>query len=393
MHDGLRARRASLAAGRARALSRTAPLRLAWKTPPMPRRALAARAPAAAAPARAMLAGLLLAAALHGVPAGGRPRPAAAPHASPSGTVRHTPPACAAPARTASLRYPLAVRVTVVHVGHGAVVVADVCLDGAGPFPFLVDSGSSISVVGTALVARFHLGAAGAPRRAAGFACTARVVPVRVADWSLGGVALAPQVVVAHSLPAIGVLGPLDGIVGSDVLSRFAAVRVDYETSTLTLASHEGAPLRPGLVVGPTAGPDLALASRRVRADVGIDVESHDGEVAAFAPVRLGGRPGLPFLVDTGAASTAVAARLAGADHLTRARGAERVAGFGCSATLHEALSGPWSLGPTPLTPEHVAILPAGGIAVDGLLGSDVFLRAGSVVVDYRAARLVLESG
>ncbi len=360
----------------------------------MPRRALAARAPAVAAPARAMLAGLLLAGLLHGVPAGGRPRPATVPHASPSaGTVRNTLPACVAPARAASLRYPLAVRVTVVHVGHGAVVVADVCLDGAGPFPFLVDSGSSISVVGTGLVDRFHLGAAGAPRRAAGFACSARVVPVRVADWSLGGVALAPQVVVAHSLPALGVHEPLDGIVGSDVLSRFAAVRVDYVTSTLTLASHEGAPLRPGLVVGPAAGPDLALASRRVRADVGIDVESHGGEVAAFAPVRLGSRPGLPFLVDTGAATTAVAARLVGADHLTRARGVERVAGFGCSATLHEALSGPWSLGTAPLTPEHVAILPAGGIAVDGLLGSDVFLQTGSVVVDYRAARLVLESG
>jgi predicted aspartyl protease len=307
--------------------------------------------------------------------------------------VARTAAACAAPAPSMSPQRPLEVPVTVVRVGSGAVVVAGVCVDGAGPFPFLVDSGSSISVVDTRLADRFHLASAGAARRAAGIACTASVSPVRIERWSLGGAALAPQVVVAHSLPRLGARRSIDGIVGSDVLSRFAAVRVDYRTSTLTLASSEGAPLPAGLVTGPTARPDPALLDGKIRADAGIDVESHDGEVAAFAPVRFRGRSALPFLVDTGAATTAVAASLVREDHLASSPGVDHVSGFGCSATLHEALSGPWSVGQAALMPRKVAILPADGIAVDGLLGSDVLISAGSVVLDYRAARLVLEAG
>ena len=47
-------------------------------------------------------------------------------------------------------------------------------------------------------------------------------------SWSLEGVALAPQQLTAATLPQMGGKGEPDGLLGSDVLSRFGAVRIDF---------------------------------------------------------------------------------------------------------------------------------------------------------------------
>ena len=48
------------------------------------------------------------------------------------------------------------------------------------------------------------------------------------ASWSIDGVALEPQQLTAATLPQIGGKGEPDGLLGSDVLARFGAVRIDF---------------------------------------------------------------------------------------------------------------------------------------------------------------------
>ncbi len=70
--------------------------------------------------------------------------------------------------------------------------------------------------------------------------CIGNAQPVGVPSWSVAGVALAPQTVTAATLPDFGGAGQPVGLLGSDVLSRFGAVRLDFTAQTLTFGGPEG---------------------------------------------------------------------------------------------------------------------------------------------------------
>ena len=85
---------------------------------------------------------------------------------------------------------------------------------------------------------------------------------------------------------------------------------------------------------------------------------------------------------------------LARARHLVTAHQSVALsAAIGCPVSLTEVQSGRWALGSASLKPQLIASLPASGMKADGLIGSDVLSRDGAVVIDYRGARLLLESG
>jgi len=281
----------------------------------------------------------------------------------------------------------------IIHIDAGAAVLVNVCIDDAGPFPFVIDSGSSSSAISEQLSRRFRLRPVGAPEQAAGIACRATVVPEQLASWSVGGVALRPQVVLSVSLPKLGQNQPIAGILGSDVLSRFGSVRIDYRALTVSFGAAESAsPTANGVVRGPTSTPTPAQFVKDVRADAGLTIAARQGGVVAYAPIALGGSETQRFVVDTGAAVSNISPLLARSLHLPSAHRSVRFPAIGCPVTLTEVKSGRWTLGSTPLRPQLVATLPASGIKSEGLLGSDVLSRFGAVVIDYRAARLLLES-
>lgn len=283
--------------------------------------------------------------------------------------------------------------IRIVHLGRGEVVLVDVCIAGSGPFPFVVDSGSALSVVDARLAHRFHLHPMAAPEQAAGIACSATVVPEHVSSWSVGRLALRPQTVLSASLPDLEASEPLDGVIGSDLLSRFGAVRIDYRTRTMSLGGPES--------VSPTSNSSLhrrrsvpAQFLEGVRVDAALTVVAHDGAVAAYAPVRFDGAGPELFEVDTGAEISMVSRVLARSLRLVTSH--ERVtlsAAIGCPVVLGEVHSGHWALGTASLEPQLIARLPASGLNVEGLIGSDVLSRDGAVVIDYRSARLLLASG
>ncbi len=112
-----------------------------------------------------------------------------------------------------------------------------------GPFTFVLDTGASRSVIDRKLADQLQLETVPAIPVASGISGTVQATVVRVSKWSAGDTPLPETVMAAIDLS--GSSGPLldqllgqhmDGLLGSDVLSSFGAVTVDYSRSALILA-------------------------------------------------------------------------------------------------------------------------------------------------------------
>jgi hypothetical protein len=131
-----------------------------------------------------------------------------------------------------------------------------------------------------------------------------------------------------------------------------------------------------------------------VRVDTALTVVTQKGAVGIYAPVRFDGAEPQLFIVDTGAEISMVSPLLAHTLHLVTSQQKVALSGtIGCPEELTEVQSGRWTLGSDSLEPQLIASLPASGLKAEGLIGSDVLSRDGAVVIDYRGARLLLESG
>ena len=100
-------------------------------------------------------------------------------------------------------------------------------------FPFLIDTGASKTLLDVALARRLHLRSIGGPIKITGVGCSETARKVRLSRWSIGGQPL-PSVVVTSSVIA-GADGKAFGLLGSDVLSHFGAIGLDYAHGQLTL--------------------------------------------------------------------------------------------------------------------------------------------------------------
>jgi hypothetical protein len=276
-------------------------------------------------------------------------------------------------------------------------VLVSICVDGAGPFPFVVDTGAPSTLFDSHFPDHVRL-AADAPvgvLRQPG--CTVVVLHDLVHRWSIGPVALAGQSVSVVRMPGFGLEGQPVGLLGSDVLSRFGAVRIDYAAQRLTFAGPEGQGLVPGTSVdGPTPTPvPQGLLGVGARTVVPLDVTTTASGTSALTPVRFGTSRSFPFDVATGASTSAVTRPLAAQQGLVKTGQTGPVTSFGCLRDAPVVRSGPWAMGSVALPPglmtaEVAATSPAGA---EGLLGSDALRAYGWVVLDYRSGSLFLGDG
>ena len=125
-------------------------------------------------------------------------------------------------------------------VGGQVAETVNVCIDDHGPYPFVLDSGAGQSTIDASLAKRLHLASAGPATSFAGVGCTGTARPVSVGSWSLDGVVLAPQQLTAATLPQMGAKEQPVGLVGSDVLARFGAVRIDFADRRAAAARARG---------------------------------------------------------------------------------------------------------------------------------------------------------
>lgn len=99
--------------------------------------------------------------------------------------------------------------------------------------PMLVDTGATVSVINRTAARELHLKTVGKPHQFCGVTGCALARRVRVKNWNVGGVPL-PAVVVSSS-PIAGLNAHPFGLLGSDVLSRFGSVTIDYANKELIL--------------------------------------------------------------------------------------------------------------------------------------------------------------
>ena len=269
----------------------------------------------------------------------------------------------------------------------------NVCIGSLGPFPFVLDSGAGESTIDAKLAKRLHLAVAGPSSLFAGVGCTGTAQPVQVPSWSMDGVALDSQQLTSATLPEIGGKGEPDGLLGSDVLGRFGAVRIDFATGALTLPGAEGAPLSgTASYTGPTGPPPTSLTQGE-GTTVPLTVSPVAGDVSLSVPVRFHGGPQRSFVVDTGSSQSVIASSVARAESLPGTDLAQRQATVCSTITVPLVHSGSWSVPGQVLYPQLVGetdfgVISAGG--TEGLLGSDQLRRYGWVVLDYAGGRLVL---
>ncbi len=288
------------------------------------------------------------------------------------------------------VKVPLTVSVVAGQVAE----TADVCIGGQGPYPFVLDSGAGQSTIDAGLAHRLDLPDAGPASAFAGVGCTGAAQPVSVGAWSLDGVVLAPQQLTAATLPQMGGKGEPVGLLGSDVLSRFGGVRIDFDAGALVLPGPEGAPLaQSSPYTGPNGPPPAALTQGERGTTVPLTVTPAPGDVSLGVAVRFAGGPRRDFVVDTGSSQSVVSSSVSRAQSLRGTDLAQRQSTVCSVITVPLVHTGTWSVPGVALHPQLIGSTDFGTISLSGtvgLLGSDQLRRYGWVVLDYAGGQMVL---
>jgi hypothetical protein len=131
-------------------------------------------------------------------------------------------------------------------------IIAQVKIEGHGPYALVVDTGAAVSILDSSIVSEIGIPAAGPPEPVGGVGGQQNATPIQVNTWSLGQIRLPAARVDSLDLPDAQKTYGVRGLLGSDVLSRFGAVTVDYGSGTLIVFTQ--------IVPTPTstAGADLS---------------------------------------------------------------------------------------------------------------------------------------
>jgi predicted aspartyl protease len=136
----------------------------------------------------------------------------------------------------ASNPQPRTVPLQVVEGPEGSVLaLAPVFINGQGPFPFALDTGASVSLIDRELAGQLGLPIAGTPREVTGITGAEEAELVRVDQWQVGEVGLPAAMGVTVNLPEPSRGVGLQGLLGSDILSEFGVITVDYRRGILIL--------------------------------------------------------------------------------------------------------------------------------------------------------------
>ncbi len=138
--------------------------------------------------------------------------------------------------RETALKRPkrLAMRVTTGSQGQ-ALALVNVRIAGQGPFRFILDTGASTTAIDAGLASRLGLDPEGRAAPIQGVAGVGSGQPVRVSRWRIDTLRMRSRRIVAINLPDSDRGNGIEGLIGSDVLSDFSAVGLDYAKERLTV--------------------------------------------------------------------------------------------------------------------------------------------------------------
>ena len=122
-----------------------------------------------------------------------------------------------------------------------ALALVPVYINGRGPLPFALDTGASRSLISATLARQLGLPARGTAGMLQGVTGAASAENFAVQSWRAGSVELPASMIAAvgpatpGAPPSAGALhGPV-GLLGSDVLSRYGKIAIDYDKGLLVL--------------------------------------------------------------------------------------------------------------------------------------------------------------
>jgi len=229
----------------------------------------------------------------------------------------------------------------------------NVCIDGKGPFPFEIDTGADRTTIAASLARHLGLPDSGPPITAGGLGgCLFTTQPVSVSSWSLAGLNLAPQSLTSATSPSIGGRGNPVGLLGSDVLARFGAVRLDFAKQKMTLAAPEG-PASTGIAVNSMTGPPPsgAVTDGQTGTTVPATVVLAPGTADMHVKVSFKSGPSWTFSLDTGSNGSFVSSSLAKTEHLASTHLLQNTGTACSSGNVPVVHSGSWSLPGVQLQP------------------------------------------
>ena len=265
----------------------------------------------------------------------------------------------------------------------------------AGPYPFVVDSGSSTSIIDSTLTSSLQLKNAGtADLGGSGCATTGDLVAVPALH--VGDVAIASQDMVSTSL-SDWAGESVDGVLGSDVLGRFAAFELNLTKETLTFLGPEGPPPTSNSIsVGKLgATPPSVLLGGKTVVDVPLTIVEAPGTISVFKTVTLNAQGSYAFAVGTGSPFSAMSAGTASSLHIADNGTGVAPGGIGCTGSVPILEATPVATGlysQTLSTMRRVTIAGIKRAGITGTLGLDFLGVPGIIVVDYANANLALLS-
>jgi hypothetical protein len=143
---------------------------------------------------------------------------------------RLTPPFTGVSASGKSIVTPARIR----HGDNGAtLVIVDLEINGAGPYAFALDTGASLSLIDLEVARQLHLPVAGPPEDITGVGGAQSVTPVAISQWAMGAATLPPRTITSAPLTELRRSAGIVGLLGSDVLSSFNSVTIDYANSAI----------------------------------------------------------------------------------------------------------------------------------------------------------------
>ncbi|PAZ17163.1 hypothetical protein CLM62_04055 [Streptomyces sp. SA15] len=124
---------------------------------------------------------------------------------------------------------------TVIERAGQTMAFVPVTIEGEGPFTFVLDTGASASAVDDDVARELNLPRTGERRPISGVIGTDRVPVVEVRSWKAGQIPLDAADAIVIDMPEAQGTQNIEGLLGSDVLSDFGRVTIDYTDEVLLL--------------------------------------------------------------------------------------------------------------------------------------------------------------